>query len=158
MCLASILDNNEVVFASESKYWVHVSGLAVDMDRNDGSHGRLQVPVDEPAGFRVCGTLTLEVLLKFARIHAIRAFIDVNKIGPATGLADRLGGRDKGVGDRNDNIAWLYASGGQRELDRIPPPRGPKTNRRHPEFCVFGVRFLLLLAPNGDGRPQCIPE
>jgi len=26
--------------------------------------GRLQVPVDEPAGFRVCGTLTLEVLLK----------------------------------------------------------------------------------------------
>src|SRR5258707_5494386 len=123
MCLASILDNNEVVFASESKYWIHVSGLAVDMDRNDGGHGRLQVPVDEPAGFRVCGTLTLKVLLKFARIHAIRTFIDVDKIGPTTGLADRLAGRDKGVGCRNDDANWLYASGGQREGDRIRPPR-----------------------------------
>src|SRR3982074_1337066 len=101
MCLASILDNNEVIFASESKYWVHFSGLAVDMNRNDGGHGRLQVPVDEPTGFRVCGTLTLEVLLKFARIHAIRAFINVNKIGPTTGLADGLGGRDNRLGNAN---------------------------------------------------------
>src|SRR5258705_6639609 len=156
MCLASILDNNEVVFASESKYWVHVSGLAVDMDRNDGSHGRLQVPVDEPAGFRVCGTLTLEVLLKFARIHAIRAFIDVNKIGPATGLADRLGGRDKGVGDRNDNIAWLYASGGQSETDCIRPPSDTKTMRRIAEFFEFTLEILYLLAPNETRHPQSI--
>src|SRR5258707_10648927 len=115
------------------------------MDRNDGGHGRLQVPVDEPAGFRVCGTLTLEVLLKFARIHAIRAFVDVNKIGPATGLADRLGGRDKSVGDRNDNIAWLYASGGQCETGSFPPPIAPQTTRGTPEFFEISLAFIYFL-------------
>src|SRR5713226_4081109 len=51
--LASIFDNNEFVFASESKYRIHISGLAIDMDRNDGGHGRLQLAVNERAGFRV---------------------------------------------------------------------------------------------------------
>jgi hypothetical protein len=114
--------------------------------------------MDEPAGFRVCGTLTLEVLLKFARIHAIRAFIDVNKIGPATGLADRLGGRDKGVRDCNDNIAWLYASGGQRESDCIRPASDTNTMRRIAEFCEFALEFLYLWAANEAGHAQCISE
>src|SRR6267142_3789787 len=72
MRLASILNNNEVVLAGESKYRIHISGLAVDMDRNDSGHGHLQLPVNERGGFRVQRTLMLEVLFKLARIHTVR--------------------------------------------------------------------------------------
>src|SRR6267154_5616687 len=115
MRLASILDNDEIIFASESKNWIHISGLAINMNRNDSGYGRLQLPMDEPAGFRVRGALMLEVLFQLARIQTIGAFVDVDKIGAPTGLADRLSRRDKSVRNGDDNVAGFYARGGQCE-------------------------------------------
>src|SRR6266436_3664735 len=119
MRLASILDNDEIIFASESKNWIHISGLAINMNRNDGGYGRLQLPMDEPAGFRVRGALMLEVLFQLARIQTIGAFVDVDKIGAPTGLAYRLCGCDKGVRNGDENVARFYARRGQCESHRI---------------------------------------
>src|SRR6266849_1653644 len=100
----------------------------------------------------------LEILFKLARIHTIRALVDVDKIGAPTGLADRLGGRDKGVRNRDDNVAWLYAGGGQRESNGIRPAGDANTMRRIAEFGELALKFLYLRSAHEAGHAQCISQ
>src|SRR5258706_8346 len=50
MRLTGILDNDEIVLASQIENWVHIGRLAVDVNGNDGSHRRLQLTMNELAG------------------------------------------------------------------------------------------------------------
>src|SRR5689334_5794851 len=95
--LARILNDNQVVLATEFKNWIHIGHLPVKVNGYDGRYRRLHLSMHELAGFCVHRALLLKILRKLSWVHAICALVDINEVGARSGLADRLGRGDEGV-------------------------------------------------------------
>src|SRR5260221_2089816 len=154
MRLTGILDNDEIVLASQIENWVHIGRLAVDVNGNDGSHRRLQLPMNELAGFCILCAFAFQVLLELAWIHAVGALIDVNKVGARAGLADRLRGGDESVRHSDNDVAGLDTGSSQGEADRVCSAGDTHTVRRIAESCKLPLEFLYLGSSNESGGSQ----
>src|SRR6267378_2773055 len=98
--------------------------------------------------------MVLQVFLKLARVHAIRALVNVDEVGARSRLADRLRRSNERVRDCDDHIASLYTGGSQSEPNGIRSAAYADTMRRVAEFCEVPLKFFHLWAANESGGAQ----
>src|SRR5260221_2002444 len=78
----------------------------------DGDHCRDRLserPVDIAARLAVAFAFGFQVLAQFRRIHRVRASVHVDEIWLRACLGNRFCGGDESVGNRDNNVARLYA-------------------------------------------------
>jgi len=96
----------------------------------------------------------LEVVLEFARIHAVCALVDVNKVGSGARLADRLGCSDESVRNGDDNVTRFYAAGSQCESNGVRSAGYADTIRCFTEFRELPFELLDLRPSDEPGCAQ----
>ena len=74
---------------------------------------------DQLAGLAVHEAFALQVLRQLARVHVVRALVDIDEIGARAGLGDGLRRGDEGVRDGHHHVAGADARRHQREAQRV---------------------------------------
>ena len=89
------------------------------MHGNDRRNSASRPLVHQRAGGGIKGAVPFQKPGEFCRIQVVGAFIDVDEYRQCPGLADRFGGRDKGIGHGDDGIAHTDTGRHQGEADGV---------------------------------------
>src|SRR5438105_12604295 len=101
MGLTGILNYGEAVFLRYIQNWIHISGLAIEMDGDNGAGAGRDGPLQE------------------VRVHGAGLVLNINKHGGGPAKANRFGGGDEGIGDGDDFVSRPNAEGEQGEPQGI---------------------------------------
>ncbi len=129
MGLGGVFDDGEIMAAGDGEDGVHVGGLAVQMNGEDGAGAR------GDGGFQLSG------------VQVVGAGIDVDVNGRGAGVADGGDGGVESVGDGDDLIAGADARGEQGEVQGA----GAGVDADGVGDLAIGGEFFF---EGGDGRAE----
>lgn len=99
--LRRIFDDDKAVFGSDGVDCIHVGGLPVEADGDDG--------------LGLGGNFVFDL----GGIDVIRRFVDIDEDRNSSQMGDHLGSGDKGERRRDYFVSWSDIDGHKRELQRI---------------------------------------
>jgi len=116
--LARVFDHNQAVAPGQLQDRVHVRGLAVKVNGDNGPHRYPQLAVHHVAA-AIHVAPALQVLGQLARVHVVRALVDIDENRPRAGLGDGLRRGDERIRDRDDDGPLLEARRHESESHRV---------------------------------------